>query len=137
MVIEHKKSLVIPDSDSKEFWDAAGRHELFLQKCLQCGKFLYPPGPVCPDCLSLELKWEQVKGGGSVYSFTVVRIPIGSEWAQEVPYILAAIELDCGVKMVSTVINCDAKDVKIGMKVRLVFSDRVGELSVPKFEPVP
>ena len=135
MVIEHKKSL-IPDSDSKEFWDAAKRHELFLQKCCQCGRYHYPPSPVCPNCLSLELKWEQVKGDGSIYSFTVVRVPIGSEWAQEVPYILATIELDCGVKMVSTVIHCDVKDVKIGMKVRLVFSDRDSELSVPKFEPV-
>ena len=92
-MIEHKKSL-IPDSDSKEFWDAAKRHELFLQKCCQCGRYHYPPSPVCPNCLSLELKWEQVKGDGSIYSFTVVRVPIGSEWAQEVPYILATIELE-------------------------------------------
>jgi uncharacterized OB-fold protein len=118
-MIEYKKPLPSPDGDTKEFWDGAKRHELLIQKCYRCDSYRYPPSPMCPKCFSMDFKWDKVSGEGEVYSFTVVRMAVRPEWAPDVPYILATISLQEGVRMVSIITGCKPEDVKIGMKVRL------------------
>ncbi len=132
---EYKKPLPFPNSDTKEFWDGAKRHELLLQKCSQCSNYRYPPSSICPNCFSLDFKWERASGKGEVYSFTIVRIPLRPDWAPDVPYALATIKLHEGVRMVSSVIGCKPEDVKIGMKVQVVFDDVTEQFTLPKFKP--
>ncbi|MDP3767749.1 MAG: zinc ribbon domain-containing protein, partial [Dehalococcoidia bacterium] len=55
--------------DNGPFWEAARRHELRLQRCLDCGRMWYPPGPVCPGCLSDRHEWAPMSGRGTVSSF--------------------------------------------------------------------
>jgi uncharacterized OB-fold protein len=52
-----------------------------------------------------------------------------------VPYVLAAIELDEGVKLMSNVINCSPASVEIGMSVKVAFVDATDEITIPYFEP--
>ena len=40
---EYVKPLPKPSVTSRPFWDAARRHELQLQRCAACGKFMYYP----------------------------------------------------------------------------------------------
>ena len=135
-MIEYKKPLPSPDGDTKEFWDGAKKHELLVQKCSQCDSYRYPPSPICPKCFSPNFKWEKVSGKGEVYSFTIVRVAVRPEWKSDVPYVLAAIRLDEGVRMVSDIIDCAVDDVKIGMRVQVAFDDVTGQFTLPKFKPV-
>jgi hypothetical protein len=57
-------------------------------------------------------------------------------FADDVPYVLAIIELDEGWRMTSNVINIDPKDVTVGMRVEVVFDDVTPEFTLPKFQPV-
>ncbi len=133
---EYKKPLPSPDSDTKDFWEGAKRHELLLQKCSACGSYRFPPSPMCPNCFSMDFKWEKVSGKGEVYTFTIVRVAVRPEWASDVPYVLATIKLDEGVRMVSKVVGCKPEDVKIVMKVQLVFDDVTEQFTIPDFKPV-
>ncbi len=133
---EYKKPLPLPNSDTKEFWDGAKRHELLLQKCSQCGNYRYPPSPICPNCFSQDFKWEKASGKGEIYTYTVVRVPLSPEWEPYVPYVLATIKLDEGVRMVATVVDCKPEDVKIGMQVQVVFNDATERFTIPEFKPV-
>ena len=133
---EYKKPLPSPDSDTKDFWEGAKRHELLLQKCSACGSYRFPPSPMCPNCFSMDFKWEKVSGKGEVYTFTIVRVAVRPEWASDVPYVLATIKLDEGVRMVSKVVGCKPEDVKIGMKVQVVFDDVTEQFTIPDFKPV-
>jgi hypothetical protein len=135
-VAEYKKPLPLPNSDTKEFWDGAKRHELLLQKCSQCGNYRYPPSPICPNCFSQDFKWEKASGKGEIYTYTVVRVPLSLEWEPYVPYVLATIKLDEGVRMVATVVDCKPEDVKIGMQVKVVFNDATERFTIPEFKPV-
>jgi hypothetical protein len=135
-MIEYKKPLPCPNSDTKEFWDGAKRHKLVIQKCLNCGGYRYPPSPICPNCFSTDFTREKVSGKGEVYSFTIVRVAVRPEWMSDVPYALAAIKLDEDVRMVSTIIDCKPDDVKIGMRVQVVFDDVTEQFTIPKFKPV-
>ena len=133
---EYKKPLPFPDSDTKEFWEGAKRHELLLQKCSGCRSYRYPPSPMCPNCFSMDFKWEKVSGKGEVYTYTIIRVAVRPEWALDVPYVLATIKLDESVRMVSKVIGCKPEDVKIGMKVEVVFEDVTEQFTLPWFKPV-
>lgn len=106
-----------------------------LQKCDQCRQFYFPPGPICPHCFSTNFKWEKVSGQGEVYSYVVVRRSPSPDWEAYVPYVMAAIQLPEGVRMISNVVGCQPEDVKIGMKVEVIYEDATEEISLPKFKP--
>ena len=133
---EYRKPLPVADVDSDEFWNGCHRHELLLQRCEQCHSFHYPPAPICPQCFSMNLKWEKASGKGEVYTYTIVRRPLSPEWEKDVPYTVGVIQLNEGVRMVSNVIGCKPEDISIGMKVEVAFEDVTENISLPKFKPV-
>ncbi|MCE2462478.1 MAG: OB-fold domain-containing protein [Dehalococcoidia bacterium] len=56
-------------------------------------------------------------------------------FAEDVPYVLALVELDEGVRMFTNVIQCEPRDVKIGMPVEVTFVPATDQISVPFFRP--
>jgi|TARA_B100000315_G_C14212722_1_gene422813 hypothetical protein len=55
------------------------------------------------------------------------------------PYVVAIIELQEGVRMVSNVIGCPPDSVHIGMPVQVVFekaANAESDFMLPKFKPV-
>lgn len=134
---EYKKPLPVILPETEEYWKAAKRHELLLQRCRKCGQVIYFPRIICFKCLSKELEWFNSKGLGTIYSYTIINYQIAHKsFEQDVPYIYAIIDLDEGARMISNVINIDVSKVKIGMRVRAVFEDVTEDISIPKFEPL-
>jgi len=131
---DYKRPLPIPNQDTKEFWDGCKNHELRIQKCLNCSRYRFEPSFICPWCMSLNTEWVKVSGKGSVYSFVVYRQPSEPAFADMVPYVVALIELEgIGVRMISNIIDCQPEEVKIGMKVEVVFDDVTEKVTLPKF----
>lgn len=136
MTLPYSKPLPVTDEDTKPFWDFCKAHELRVQKCGQCGKLHYPPSPICPHCLSMESEWVELSGKGQVYSFIIVRRRYHPGFAAEIPYTVAIIETDEGIRMLSNVIGCKPEEVSIGMPVQVAFEDVTPEFALPKFKPV-
>lgn len=132
---DYNKPLPVPSPVTEPFWRAACRHELVLQRCHACGRYVYYPRALCPHCLSDDLRWTPVSGRGSVYSFTVARRPTASVFADWVPYVIAVIELEEGPRMTTNVVGCAPEDVRIGMAVEVVFEDVTDEVTLVKFRP--
>lgn len=130
---DYLKPLPKPSLTSRPFWDAARRHELMLQQCGECRRFIYYPRDRCPHCFSDQLKWERVNGRGKLYSYTVVRRASSRSFA-DAPYVLAIVELDEGVKM-TTNIAAPPEKVKVGMPVEVFFDDVTPEHTLVKFKP--
>jgi uncharacterized OB-fold protein len=76
-----------------------------------------------------------MSGTGRVYSFTVMRRAYHPGLADSVPYTVAVIELDEGVRMVSNVVECRPEDVLVGMDVAVVFSELTPGVKIPRFTP--
>jgi uncharacterized OB-fold protein len=53
------------------------------------------------------------------------------------PYAIAIVELDEqeGLRLTTNVVNCAAEDVRIGMRVQVVF-DQYEDVWIPLFQPV-
>ena len=87
------------DPYAEQFWAYTQKKELRLQKCSDCGKFRWPPGPTCDQCLSDEAEWAAVAGRGKVLSWTTFRRKYFDEYPA--PHTVIVLELDEGPLFVS------------------------------------
>jgi uncharacterized OB-fold protein len=99
--------------------DAAFREHLkggrfMIQKCGQCGAFVFYPRLLCTGCGASDLKWQEAKGEGTVYSTTTVR----RKPDQGGDYNVAIVELAEGPRLMSKVVDVPPAEVAIGMPVR-------------------
>lgn len=125
-----------PDPDSAPFWEGVHQGRLLVQRCSACGRHRFPPGEVCPECLSREADWVEVSGRGSVYSWIVVRHPIPREiFADETPYIVALIDLEEGVRIASNLVDIAPEAVRDGMAVEVLFRRSGNERQLHSFRP--
>jgi uncharacterized protein len=130
---EYNKPLPEPSAISKPFWEAAARHELRLQRCEACGKFIYFPRPRCPECFSDRLSWQRCSGRGKVHSYTVVRFPVSRAFAGP-PWVLAIVELEEGPHM-TTEILAPPERVRVDMPVTAAFTEVAPGHTLVKFKP--
>jgi uncharacterized OB-fold protein len=127
----------VADHLTAPYWDGCRQHELRLQRCTACGTHRFPPGPVCTSCRSPDARWVASSGRGTVYSWIVVRHPIPAEiYAQDVPYVVALVELDEGVRVPTNIVDCPVDEVVAGMAVEVVFRDAGDDLWLPVFRPI-
>lgn len=126
--------LPIPTPITQPFWDATKEHKLLLPKCAN-GHIFYYPRSHCPECLTNEYSWTEASGRGTLYSYTVARRPTSAEFAEDVPYIIASVQLAEGPRMTSWLVEADPDNVKIEGPVELVWDDVSEELALPCFRP--
>ena len=130
-----KKPLPRSDEESKGFWEACQRHELYVQQCGECGTLRYYPRALCPSCLSDDTEWVLSSGRGTVYTYTVTYQNQAPGFRDALPYVLAYVTLDEGVRLLTNIVDCRPEEVRIGMPVELVFDDVSAEVALPKFKP--
>jgi uncharacterized OB-fold protein len=126
------KPLPIPDSDTRQFWTAASQGRLSIQRCEDCGTHVFYPRLVCPHCCSDRLAWKDASGKGRVYSYTVVERSPGA-FKDMVPYVVALVDLDEGVRMMSRIRTDDPYSVRIGMPVEVEFDPVSEDVALPVF----
>lgn len=133
----YTKPLPTPDPDTQAFWDGCRAHRLLIPKCVACGWLRWPPRPGCPRCHSSGHEWVEVSGRGTVYSYVVFRRAFLTEFRDDVPYVVAIIELEESptVRILSNVVGCKPEEVAFGMLVQVVFEDVTGDVTLFKFAP--
>jgi uncharacterized OB-fold protein len=128
----------VPDENTQFFWDAAARHELWIQQCQSCRKFIHYPKTICRFCQSRELAGTPVSGRATLYSWTIAEQPFHPFWVDRVPYTLATVELveQPGLMFLTQIVDCPEDELEAGMPVEVVFEELSPELTVPFFRPV-
>jgi uncharacterized protein len=128
------RPLPAPTALTEGFWAAAREHRLVVQRCDDCGRLRHYPQERCPDCTSAAWSWAPVSGRGVVYTFTVSHQPFHPAWAGRTPYVVATVELEEGVRMVSDLPPEDTDRVQIGSPVEVFFEDQPdADVTLPRF----
>ena len=120
---------------TKPFWEATRNNKLSIQRCQDCNKYIFYPKICCPFCFSDSVKWVEVSGNGTVYSFSIVVNNAPSAFANDIPYVVSIVKLDEGVQMLTNIVGCDPNEVCIGMPVKVTFEKIDDEFTLPKFMP--
>lgn len=115
------KPMPLATKISAPFWQALKDEKLKIQQCNQCNGWVFFPRNHCSHCLAHDLEWQQVSGEGTLYSYTLTRIPTMPEFSDEMPQALAVVELAEGVRINTTLIDVGEADINIGMAVKPVF----------------
>ncbi len=113
------------------FWDGVAERRLLLAKCATCSRLQHPPAPMCPRCGSTDWAVHQASGRGRVHSWIVSHHPSDADAS---PRIVALVELEEGVRLVSNLRDVEVADVGNEMAVELTFADVDGTL-LPQFRP--
>jgi len=130
-----KKPIPVPNEDSMEYWAGCREGRLMLQQCEACGHVRFYPRILCTACGKTDTRWIQASGKGTVYTYTVVHRAPSAAFKEDVPYVLALVELDEGPRMMTNLVDTGDRKLEIGMPVSVVFEKMSDEISVPKFKP--
>ena len=134
---EYRKPLPTPDIETQGYWDGCKRHELLMQRCLDCGTYRFPPMPMCPKCNSVKQEWARVSGKGKIYSWFVVHQATHPDFVDEVPYAVVLVQLEeqADLRIPSNMVDCQIEDIHEGMPVEVIFDNVTEEISLPRFRP--
>lgn len=101
-------------------------------RCLECDTVIFGPETFCQRCTSVKLEPVELSRTGTLYSYTVVRVPPAG-WPGPVPYTLGQVELPDGPQVLAELVDCPEADLEIDMPVELTLRLVQGEEpSAPK-----
>lgn len=121
------------DSDSRPYWEGLTRGELRIQRCNDCARHVFYPRAICPHCFAHTLSWVTATGRGTIYSYTVVHQAYGT-FADAVPFVVAIVELEEGIRMMTQIVNTPREEITIGKSVSIVFHKVSDEVTLPYFQ---
>lgn len=99
------------------FWQGLAAGRFLAPRCDDCGELFFPPRPVCPECLGDRLKWEELSGRGTLYSWTEMYY---ARPEFDTPFLLGLIDLEEGIgRIAARIEGASAQDLFIGQKVEI------------------
>jgi uncharacterized OB-fold protein len=120
--------------EAKPLWDGLGEGRLVLQRCGSCRRLRFPPVASCPYCGTVGGEWEQVDPRGTVYSWVTTHVPFEESLVDQVPYVVATVELESGPRVFARLTDLDGAEPSAGLAVEGYFHAEDG-LPFLRFRP--
>ena len=124
-----------PSDVSQPYWDGLKQGVLTLQRCARCERYRHYPRLVCDNCYSVDVEWVEASGRGTLHSWTVSHHAFHPGFAGELPYILAIVDLEEGVRAMGRLGGVSPGEIRIGLAVRFSAEQRDDGLALPHFLP--
>jgi uncharacterized OB-fold protein len=143
-------------AESGPFWEATREGTLLVQWCTSCDRGIFYPRFFCPYCAvagpddsaadqsdrsgqssGSMLEWRTASGRAIVHAATVEHNPAatGATFSHGEPYVVALVDLDEGVRMMTNIIGCAPEDVRPGMAVTVTWEPLSDGRQLPLFTP--
>jgi hypothetical protein len=123
------------EPESRPFWDAAKEGRFLIQRCEACGAAQHYPRPFCAACWSDRVKWEEASGRGTLYTYSTVYVNDLPPFADRLPYVAAAVDLEEGPRIMTNIVGADPAELRVGMAVVVDFRALDDEITAPVFRP--
>ena len=123
--------------ETRPYWESCRRGQLVIQQCALCQEYQFYPRGICAHCWTEDVHWVAATGRGTVWTYTVTYQNRTPGFAEEVPYVLALVELEEGVRLFTNIIECNPQEVRIGLPVEVTFVRANDRVTVPYFKPAP
>ena len=121
--------------EATTFWEATREPRFVLPWCTACETGIWYPRLVCPRCLGTAIEWRETSGAATVYACSIHWKPGTGRAADDGPYVVALVDLEEGVRMMTNVVECPPTDVEVGMPVQLAWEPLSDGRHLPVFRP--
>ncbi|MBF6236200.1 bifunctional MaoC family dehydratase/OB-fold nucleic acid binding domain-containing protein [Nocardia otitidiscaviarum] len=119
--------------DTEFFWDGTKLGELRIQRRPD-GTLQHPPVPALWKDKSEQTDYVVASGRGTVFSFVVHHAP--KVPGRALPYVVALVELEEGVRMLGELRGIDPAEVEVGLPVEVGFEALDDDNTVPYWKAV-
>lgn len=111
---------LVPQTDpfTARFWLSLEQGRFEAPRCGHCGRWQFPPRPLCPACHAESMEWAELRGRGTLYARTRIHAA-GGPFACMTPYSVGVVDLDEGVRLLTRLLH-DASNLQSGSGVQLV-----------------
>lgn len=110
--------------DTQFFWDGVAAHELRIQQ-REDGSLQHPPVPALWKDKTETTDYVVASGRGTVFSYVVHHAP--KVPGRSLPFVVALVELEEGVRMLGELRGVDPAEVTVGMPVEAIYLDFPGD----------
>jgi uncharacterized OB-fold protein len=122
--------------DNIEHFRGLLQHRLMINRCAECGFWIYPLRPLCPECWSRDVRATEVSGEGVLYYQTTLlegRHIAGFEY----PHLTGGVELveQKGLRYLAPIVGVTGEEVVEDTPVQVVWLDTTAG-PVAGFTPV-
>ena len=118
----------------RAFFESAERGALEAPYCNDCSEYYFYPRAFCPRCWSEDVEYRAVSGFGTIWSHTIVRFAHGAAQSWPVPYVVALVTLDEGIRLMGNVVDCPFDSVHAKMRVAIAYR-QIGDRVLPVWTP--
>ena len=101
-----------------KFFENLKERKFTTTKCLKCESLMWHPRLICPNCNSDDVDWVNIPKVGKILSFSSVNAGAPMGFEDKVPFSVALIELENGMKILS-IVDAKYEDLAVGKKVEL------------------
>jgi uncharacterized OB-fold protein len=123
-----------PTSPAAEpWWDATRDRRLVVQWCTACERPIHFPREACPACLGTALEFRPASGLGAVYALSTMPKPGNPGMAGREPYVVALVDLDEGVRLLTNLVGPDAAEAGVGDRVAVGWEPLADGRHLPVF----
>ena len=105
----------IPVKKVSKFFEGLKQGKVLATKCPKCGEIYFPPQDDCPKCRISNLDWVEMPKEGEIIAYTIINVKPPS-FSHYQDYIVGIARMSNNINVLAWVM---AKEVKVGMKVRL------------------
>lgn len=129
-----KRPLPQQTPESRPFWEGCQKGLFLLQYCAKCNSINWFPRKFCFACGSDHFDWREAKGTGTLETYTSIHRAMSQAWESEIPYSLAMVRLDEGIRLVTRLTGFTHEPV-VDSRVRVRFVDVGDDVKLPFFCP--
>jgi uncharacterized protein len=132
---------VLIDYDTVDHFRGLLERKLLINRCRDCGHWIYPHYPMCSQCWSTNVVATPVGGKARVHMFTFLHQPAfsgipGVDYSEPYPDVAFELDEQVGLRYSARIVNCRSEDLYVGMPVELTWIDDAG-VPAPAFQPAP
>ncbi|MGB2179437.1 MAG: Zn-ribbon domain-containing OB-fold protein [Porticoccaceae bacterium] len=125
-----------PTRETEYFWQGCLQNQLRFQHCPSCNQPQFPPRIRCHSCHKDSLVWRESTKRGTIYSSTTVMRGPNKAFNDNIPYVIALIDLEEGFRIMANIVNADSLPVEIGTPIQIIFESVTGQTALPQAEIV-
>jgi uncharacterized OB-fold protein len=123
------------DDHSRPYWEGFRTGRFLVARCGGCGRVHHYPRPACPYCWSEDVAPVQASGRATLYTYSIVHMNDLPPFKERLPYVAAVVDLEEGPRVMTTIVDCDPADLRIGMALTADFHEVADDLTVAVFRP--